>query len=93
MKTMISGRGGGKTTEALKLLAEHPTAILICVTEQEAVRLRDISEAEPERIISLSNLDKLRGRARGPVLLDNVDWMLESLLGVDRRDLWASFTR
>ena len=66
--------------------------MLICVTEQEAVRLRDIADVEPERIITLNDMASLRGRRRGPVLLDNLDWMLEVLLNVDRRDLWATIT-
>ncbi len=60
--------------------------------EQTAMRLRALAEDRMERIVSVSDVVALRGGYQGPVLFDNLEWILENLLGIAGRDLWASLT-
>ena len=89
MKTLIRGRGNGKTTEMLKWLKACPEAVLLCLNEPYAVFTREHakrifphwnSDDLQKRIIGFGSQDRLKG-TEWRVIVDNADLFLERFVG------------
>ena len=85
MRLIQKSRGGGKTTMMLAWLRTHPTGVLVTFSEGEAHRLRQMCKWADKDFdkgrIMVADRGCLRGREVGPVAVDNLDLVLESLLG------------
>lgn len=93
-RMIVTGRGGGKTTQMLQWMREAPQGehrIIVCPSGQEAMRLlRENPDLESWQFVSLEEvMDRdraawsgvLHGRGGRVVLgLDNLDMMLDRLI-------------
>ena len=85
MQITKAGRAGGKTTAALRWMRENPGAIMCCMNEREADRLRrENKDIEPERFVSARSALVREGFDRYPKMaFDNLDMILEDLFRCD----------
>lgn len=80
---MITGRCGGKTTEAVRYLREDPMAVMICISAATAkITAEAYPDISPARFISVQNVASLRHRAISAVVVDNADIILQHFLGL-----------
>lgn len=83
MKIVIRPRRGGKTQTLLTMLRFELESVLVCASENEAVRLRrENPDIDPRRIIAFCNRSSLAGMRYHSVLLDNAEMMLHQLFTI-----------
>lgn len=77
----VRGRQGGKTTEMIRFLRLNPGAVCLVHSGDEVQRLeREYPDLKGCFINTTTNTD-MRG-IRGPVVIDNLDLILQKLLGL-----------
>lgn len=85
MQVILKARGAGKTTEAVRLVKEK-NGLLLCSNRREAERLREVHGLKADQCMAWEEAKErglLVGRANrpSPVVIDNVDIILTSMLG------------
>ena len=96
MRIYEAGPGRGKTTQLLRWFQERSDRVILVATLREKDRLLGIlphshyDEYEP-RIIPMRDRVKLRDMSEVQIGVDNLDWVIGQLLGVDVK--YATITR
>ena len=87
MRLMHVGRRGGKTYEAVKVLAKNREAVLVVASVAERARIikffgfGDRQDVTDRILVAETAAEKLRGRPVGYLAVDNIEWVLGVLLG------------
>ena len=96
MRIYEAGPGRGKTTQLLRWFQERDDRVILVATIREKDLILDIlpftkfNEYEP-RIIPMRDRVKLKGMSEVQIGVDNLDWVIGQLLGVDVK--YATITR
>lgn len=87
----VAGRGGGKTTNMLVWMAQHPNAYLLSHDTHAAMRAHDMAvrlgfgEAiDMRRFLGPADIDRLRGKSDPMIGIDNLDLFLLNYLNLPR---------
>lgn len=86
MNRIFTGRRGGKTTQIMEAFMASPTGILLVFSEDEAMRLikeYNLDDHKARSILTPHQLVRLKGHnmgARFPLFIDNMEYVLQSLL-------------
>ena len=96
MRIYEAGPQRGKTTQMLRWFQERSDRVIVVATIKEKDRLLDMlpthlrEDYEP-RIIPMRERIQLKGMVEVQVGVDNLDWVIEQLLGVPVK--YATITR
>ncbi len=96
MRIYEAGPGRGKTTQILRWFQERSDRVILVATMRERDRLLDMLPRQHRkeyelRIVPMRDRVKLKGMEEVQIGIDNLDWVIGQLLGVDVK--YATITR
>lgn len=96
MRIYEAGQGRGKTTQLLRWFQERSDRVILVATMKEKARLLEILPSTKHneyesRIIPMRDRVELKAMAEVQVGVDDLDWVIGQLLGVDVK--YATITR